>query len=129
MADDTTQRIAHKFFIEKLNTLESFTKQDLMTLTGWDKSSADAYWSKQYKNILENIGADTLPHEGALPRLPRLEEIQTARYAGQSRAREVRAKHLRDCCCLRVLHAAHTRSGFRDHLGLAYSSRTYCCRG
>ena len=46
MADDTTQRIAHKFFVEKLNTLEPFTKQDLMALTGWDKSSADAYWSK-----------------------------------------------------------------------------------
>lgn len=59
MADDTTQHIAHKFFIEKLNTLEPFTKQDLMELTGWDKSSADAYWSKQYKNILEDIGGGT----------------------------------------------------------------------
>jgi hypothetical protein len=56
MADDSTNRIAHQFFLEKLNTLEPFGKEDLMAVTGWDKSSADTYWSKQYKNILEDIG-------------------------------------------------------------------------
>ncbi len=58
MADDRTNRIAHRFFIEKLNSLEPFTKDDLMALTGWDRSSADTYWSKRYKNILEDIGGN-----------------------------------------------------------------------
>lgn len=58
MADETTQKKAHRFFIEHLNTLEPFTKADVMAATGWEKSSADAYWSKQFKNILEPIGND-----------------------------------------------------------------------
>jgi hypothetical protein len=56
MADDTTQLAAHKFFLEKLNSLEAFTKADVMAVTGWSEGSADAYWSKQFKNILEDIG-------------------------------------------------------------------------
>ena len=56
MADDTTQLAAHKFFLEKLNSLEAFTKADVMGVTGWSEGSADAYWSKQFKNILEDIG-------------------------------------------------------------------------
>lgn len=56
MADDTTQLAAHKFFIEKLNSLEPFTKADLMAVTGWSDASADAYWSKQFKNIVEDLG-------------------------------------------------------------------------
>lgn len=56
MADDTTQLAAHKFFLEKLNSLEPFTKADVMAVTGWSEGSADAYWSKQFKNIVEDIG-------------------------------------------------------------------------
>src|SRR4051812_33270275 len=58
MADDTTQRAAHRFFIEHLNTLEPFTKADVMAATGWSEGSADAYWSKQFKTILEPIGGN-----------------------------------------------------------------------
>lgn len=58
MADDTTQRAAHRFFIEHLNSLEPFTKADVMAATGWSEGSAAAYWSKQFKNILEPIGND-----------------------------------------------------------------------
>src|SRR3954451_17870587 len=58
MADDTTQRLAHRFFIEHLNTLDPFTKADVMAATGWSEASVDAYWSKQFKNILEPIGND-----------------------------------------------------------------------
>lgn len=55
MADDTTQKAAHKFFIERLQTLEPFTKEDVRKVTGWSDASADAYWSKQFKNILEQV--------------------------------------------------------------------------
>lgn len=30
----------------------------MITATGWSQASADAYWSKQFKNILEPIGND-----------------------------------------------------------------------
>lgn len=58
MADDTTQRAAHRFFIEHLQTLEPFTKADVQAVTGWADSAADTYWSKQFKNILEPVGND-----------------------------------------------------------------------
>ena len=58
MADDTTQRAAHRFFIERLQTLEPFTKADLQAITGWKDAAADTYWSKQFKNILEPVGND-----------------------------------------------------------------------
>lgn len=58
MAGDATQRAAHRFFIEHLNSLEPFTKADVRAVTGWSSASADAYWSKQFKNILEPIGND-----------------------------------------------------------------------
>lgn len=56
MADEGTQRKAHEFFTEKLRTLETFTKKDVRDVTGWSKASADAYWSKLFKNILEPVG-------------------------------------------------------------------------
>jgi hypothetical protein len=55
MADDTTQRIAHRFFLKHLQTLDTFTKDDVREATGWSKKSAEAYWSKQFKNILEEV--------------------------------------------------------------------------
>lgn len=55
MADDTTQRAAHKFFIEHLQTLDLFTKADVQNVTGWSDAATDTYWSKQFKNILEPV--------------------------------------------------------------------------
>lgn len=55
MADDSTQRAAHRFFIEKLQTLEPFTKEDVTVATGWEGGTLDTYWSKQFKNILEQV--------------------------------------------------------------------------
>ena len=49
MADDTTQRAAHKFFTERLRTLQPFTKEDLQQVTGWSPSALDTYWSKQFR--------------------------------------------------------------------------------
>ncbi|MPZ18256.1 MAG: hypothetical protein GEV06_10135 [Luteitalea sp.] len=59
MADETTQRKVHAFFLEKLRTLETFTKEDVRKATGWAETSADAYWSKQFKNIIEPAGDST----------------------------------------------------------------------
>lgn len=56
MADETTQRKAHAFFIEHHKTLEPFTKEDVRNVTGWSEASVNAYWSKQFKNILEPVG-------------------------------------------------------------------------
>jgi hypothetical protein len=56
MADDTTQRAAHQFFIEHLQTLEPFTKADVTAATGWDGKTLETYWSKQFKNIIEPVG-------------------------------------------------------------------------
>jgi len=46
MADDTTQRAAHRFFLDRLRTLEPFTKEDLRQVTGWSNSALATYWSK-----------------------------------------------------------------------------------
>jgi hypothetical protein len=56
MADDSTQRKVHQFFMEKLRTLEPFTKEDVSNATGWSATSRDTYWSKQFKGILEDVG-------------------------------------------------------------------------
>jgi hypothetical protein len=58
MADDTTQRAAHRFFVEHLQTLEPFTKADIQRVTGWADAALGTYWSKQFKNILEPVGAE-----------------------------------------------------------------------
>jgi len=58
MADDTTQRAAHRFFIERLRTLEPFTKAELKRATGWADAALSTYWSKQFRNIIEPVGTD-----------------------------------------------------------------------
>jgi hypothetical protein len=59
MADDSAQRAAHRFFTERLTTLEPFTKQDLRKVTGWSTSALDTYWSKQFQAIIEDLGNGT----------------------------------------------------------------------
>jgi hypothetical protein len=59
MADDTTQRAAHKFFTERLRTLQPFTKDDLRQVTGWSESALNTYWSKQFRGIIEDLGNGT----------------------------------------------------------------------
>ena len=58
MADETTQRAAHKFFTERLTTLEPFTKADLRAVTGWSAKALETYWSKQFKGFIESVGVD-----------------------------------------------------------------------
>ena len=59
MADDSTQRAAHKFFIERLRTLAPFTTEELRQVTGWSTSALDTYcfglWSPRSKRSLPPI--------------------------------------------------------------------------
>ena len=59
MGDQSTQRKAHRFFSERMATLEAFTKQDLMDASGWSRSSVDTYWSKQFRGLIEDLGDGT----------------------------------------------------------------------
>ncbi len=59
MADDTTQRAAHKFFAERVHTLEPFTKEDLLNAPGWSVSALNTYWSKQFRGFIEDLGSGT----------------------------------------------------------------------
>lgn len=56
MADETTQRAVHKFFMERLQDLKPFTKKDLQQVTGWQDKALDTYWSKQYKGLVDDLG-------------------------------------------------------------------------
>jgi hypothetical protein len=53
--DLTTQRVAHRFFLERFQTLQVFTKAELMTATSWSESSLTTYWSKQFKGFVEEV--------------------------------------------------------------------------
>ena len=59
MGDQSTQQKAHRFFSERMATLEPFTKQDLMDASGWSRSSVDTYWSKQFRGLIEDLGDGT----------------------------------------------------------------------
>lgn len=56
MADDTNQRAVHRFFTERLRTLEPFTKDELLEETGWTAKSLETYWPKQFKGLVEDLG-------------------------------------------------------------------------
>ena len=56
MADQTKQRAAHRFFTERLRTLEPFTKDDVREVTGWSANALDTYWSKQFRGFMEEVG-------------------------------------------------------------------------
>jgi hypothetical protein len=56
MGNQATQRKAHRFFSERMATLEPFTKQDLMKASGWPENTLETYWSKQFRGLVEDIG-------------------------------------------------------------------------
>ncbi|MCG3774230.1 MAG: hypothetical protein JW395_1048 [Nitrospira sp.] len=55
MADDTTQRLAHQFFSEHLESGEPFTLEDLSQATGWEGKTLSTYLYKQYKGLIEKV--------------------------------------------------------------------------
>lgn len=59
MADDTTQRAAHQFILEHLQSQEPFTIEEFRNATGWEKpGTLNTYLRKQYKGLFEKVGSD-----------------------------------------------------------------------
>lgn len=59
MADDTTQRAAHRFILEHLQSQEPFTIDEFRSATGWEKpGTLNTYLRKQYKGLFEKVGSD-----------------------------------------------------------------------
>src|SRR5262249_44725593 len=57
MPDDTTQRAAHRFILEHLQSQQPFTIEEFRDATGWEKpSTLNTYLRKQYKGLFESIG-------------------------------------------------------------------------
>lgn len=58
MADDKTQRAAFAFLREHLQSQESFTLDEFVAATGWDKpGTINTYLRKQYKGLIEKVDA------------------------------------------------------------------------
>jgi hypothetical protein len=53
--DFTSQRKAHQFLSERLQTLEPFSKEELQAVTGWAPAALATYWSKQFKDLVEPV--------------------------------------------------------------------------
>lgn len=52
MGDESNQRKAFDFLVERINSQEPFTKDDFREASGWDKPSTfDTYWSKQFQQF------------------------------------------------------------------------------
>lgn len=59
MAKDDTQRAAHGFLLEHLQSQEPFTIAEFVKAVGWDPSKPgtyETYLSKLYKGLIENVG-------------------------------------------------------------------------
>ena len=59
MAKDDTQRAAHSFLLEHLQSQEPFTIPQFVDAVGWDKTKPktyETYLSKLYKGLIENVG-------------------------------------------------------------------------
>ncbi|HEX5705494.1 MAG TPA: hypothetical protein VFX97_20000 [Pyrinomonadaceae bacterium] len=59
MGKDNTQRAAHTFLLEHLQTQEPFTLAEFVDAVGWDKKKPrtyETYLSKLYKGLIENVG-------------------------------------------------------------------------
>lgn len=59
MADDTTQRAAHQFILEHLQSQVPFTIEEFRNATGWEKpGTLNTYLRKQYKGLFEKVGPE-----------------------------------------------------------------------
>src|ERR1051326_6587083 len=52
MADDSKQRQAYQFLLDKFGKDETFAKLEFQAATGWPDASFNTYWSKQFKPLL-----------------------------------------------------------------------------
>jgi len=61
MADDTTQKAAFAFFREHLQSQKTFTIDEFVDVTGWDKpGTLNTYLRKHYKGLIENADGSLL---------------------------------------------------------------------
>jgi hypothetical protein len=58
MPSDDNQRVVFEFFVEHLETKESFSKQELEQLTTWQGQSFNTYWSKLFRPFLVKDRSD-----------------------------------------------------------------------
>jgi hypothetical protein len=56
MPSDQPQRRALRFFRERLQSQDPFTKAQFTEATGWSGSTLATYWSKQFKPFVVDIG-------------------------------------------------------------------------
>jgi hypothetical protein len=77
MADDTTQRAAHHFILEHLQSQEPFTINEFRAATGWEKPGPlNTYLRKQYKGLFEKIGPDLYKVSEAFRKLTSWEKFK-----------------------------------------------------
>src|SRR5438477_6679760 len=56
------QERAFLFLLEKYNSQEAFTKEELQAATDWSDVSFKTYWSKQFKDLLIPVGSKFRVH-------------------------------------------------------------------
>jgi hypothetical protein len=57
MADDVNQRKVHEFLVERFNSQEPFSKDDMFAVTDWKSATQDTYWSKQFSAFVIRAGS------------------------------------------------------------------------
>ena len=94
MADDTTQRAAHRFLLEHLQSQEPFTKEDFSGATGWEKpGTVNTYLSKHYKGLIEKIGSESVSSFRNVPKIRKLAKVQAAsRISSSPRCHQLRTE-------------------------------------
>jgi hypothetical protein len=58
MPDLENQRRAFDFFTDRFNSQELFSKDELVAITDWTRSSLDTYWSKQFRPFVRSAGGN-----------------------------------------------------------------------
>ena len=56
MGDVEDQRNVFEFLCDRLDSQESFAKQELGEVTEWSQSSLNTYWSKQFRPFVRSVG-------------------------------------------------------------------------
>ena len=94
-----TQRAAHAFLLEHLQSQEPFTIAEFVAATGWDKPGTfKTYLRKQYKGLIENVGGGTFRISDtdryrvteSFRKLVAWRKVQATRNPGSTRCNQLR---------------------------------------
>jgi hypothetical protein len=58
MGDVEDQRNVFEFLCDRLDSQESFTKDELGAVTDWSPASLNTYWSKQFRPFVRKVGGN-----------------------------------------------------------------------